>query len=177
MLEIGLWIRKVKRASCAEQRHTPKRNGISTFGIGRKRILLPESCFLRSFRGKRKRRFNLLIVVAGLSLHRANLLVRYSQSGSCKLEPDEEQFHVGRVGTAKVLLTLTALLGRELHRHGIQLSIPALLETLSGIHEVAVIYPPIEEGRRQKDHMTLTERNPMQQQIMDLLNLDRYVVV
>lgn len=28
-----------------------------------------------------------------------------------------------------------------------------------------------------KDHMTLTERSPLQQQIMDLLKLDRYVVV
>ncbi len=73
-------------------------------------------------------------------------------------------------------LTLLALLRRELHWHGIELSIPALLDTLSGIHEVAVIYPPT-EGRRHKDHMTLTERSLLQQQIMDLLKLDRYVVV
>lgn len=73
-------------------------------------------------------------------------------------------------------LTLSALLRRELHQHGIELSIPALLATLSGIHEVAVIYPST-EGRQHKDHMTLTERSPLQQQIMDLLNLDRYVVV
>ena len=72
-------------------------------------------------------------------------------------------------------LTLTALLRQELHRNGIELSIPALLETLSGIYEVAVIYPH-NEGRRYKDHMTLTERSPLQQQLMDLLKLDRYAI-
>lgn len=72
-------------------------------------------------------------------------------------------------------LTLTALLRRELHQQGIELSIPALLETLSAIHEVAVIYPKT-EGRRYKDHMTLTERNPLQQKLMDVLHLDRYAI-
>lgn len=65
-------------------------------------------------------------------------------------------------------LTLTALLRRELHQKGIDLSIPALGDTLSGIQEVAVIYPS-EGAKRGKSQVVLTRRTPLQQQIMDAL--------
>lgn len=53
-------------------------------------------------------------------------------------------------------LTLCSLLRRELHALGIDLSIPAVLETLPNIHEVALVYPG--RGRR-KDPLVLSERN------------------
>ncbi|MCL5677510.1 MAG: hypothetical protein M1602_06605, partial [Firmicutes bacterium] len=67
-------------------------------------------------------------------------------------------------------LTLCSLLRRELHLAGIDLSIPTLLETLSDIHEVALVYTG--RGRR-KNPLVLSERSPLQQEICKVLRLDQ----
>ncbi len=71
-------------------------------------------------------------------------------------------------------LLLCSLLRRELHQSGIQRSIPALLKELSGIREVAVIYPP--EGRKKKPviHTTLSQMTPSQRRLYEALGLSRY---
>lgn len=67
-------------------------------------------------------------------------------------------------------LTICSLLRRELHGLGIELSIPAVLEMLSNIHEVALVYPG--RGRR-KNPLVLSERNQLQQKIFDALHLEK----
>ncbi len=68
-------------------------------------------------------------------------------------------------------LTLTSLLQRAVHQLGLALSIDALLHTLSGIQEVAVIYP---ESARRKGSIVLRKTTPEQKQLFDLLKLRRY---
>lgn len=67
-------------------------------------------------------------------------------------------------------LTLCSLLCRELHQKGIDMSIPSILEELSGIYEVAHIYPA---EARQKDVFTLSELTKIQQRLMEALGLEQ----
>jgi len=74
-------------------------------------------------------------------------------------------------------LLLTSLLQRELHRQGIDLSIPSMLEALRGIREVLLIYPGRGEtgkGRR-LGALVLSEMDDTQQQIFKALNLERFL--
>jgi len=72
-------------------------------------------------------------------------------------------------------LTLSSLLRRELHRQGIDRSIPDLLENLGKIREVGVVYPP--EGRKRTPtiRMTVSDMTADQQALYDALNLGRYL--
>ncbi|MCL6451957.1 MAG: IS1634 family transposase [Acetobacteraceae bacterium] len=69
-------------------------------------------------------------------------------------------------------LTLCALLRRELHAKGIDLSIPAIIENLSEVREVLFVYPGLR--RRKQPPLTLSERTPLQQRLLDALELGRY---
>ena len=60
---------------------------------------------------------------------------------------------------------LAHLLHRECVHAGIDLSLPALLQELTSIHEVAWMYP---QTTRLAPQLTLTERTPRQQQLLDL---------
>ena len=60
---------------------------------------------------------------------------------------------------------LVHLLHRECVHAGIDLSLPALLQELTSIHEVAWMYP---QTTRLAPQLTLTERTPRQQQLLDL---------
>ena len=66
-------------------------------------------------------------------------------------------------------LTLCALLRRRLSKAGVDMSIAAILEQLSGIYEVAHIYPP---QARKKDTFTLSEMNEVQRKLAQTLNLE-----
>ncbi|MBC7239431.1 MAG: hypothetical protein H5T71_04960 [Chloroflexi bacterium] len=66
-------------------------------------------------------------------------------------------------------LTLCALLRRRLAKAGVDISIAAILEQLSGIYEVAHIYPP---QARKKDTFTLSEMNEVQRKLAQTLNLE-----
>lgn len=68
-------------------------------------------------------------------------------------------------------LTLASLLRRELHHKGIDLSIPTLLDELSEIHEVALLYPA-EAGV--KNQLALSEMSPIQQKLYEALELAKY---
>lgn len=69
-------------------------------------------------------------------------------------------------------LTMVSLLQRQLHEQGIDISVCEALESLSDIKEVALFH-----NRSQKHPLTivqLTERDELQDQLFDALNLKRF---
>ncbi len=73
-------------------------------------------------------------------------------------------------------LTLCALLQRELSRHGVQRSIPALLDELGGIREVDVLYPARQEGGEPVLKTTLSKMTAEQQKLHAILGLKEYEI-
>ena len=70
-----------------------------------------------------------------------------------------------------VLALLLATLARKIAFHaGMDLSLPALLEELSAIREVAVIYPPGTLAHR-KDHLTLSRMSSTQRKLAEVLEI------
>ena len=68
-----------------------------------------------------------------------------------------------------VLALLLATLARKIAAQArIELSLPALLEELSSIHEVAVIYPHGTLAHR-KNHITLSRMSPTQRKLTTAL--------
>ncbi|HJN75186.1 MAG TPA: IS1634 family transposase [Myxococcota bacterium] len=74
-----------------------------------------------------------------------------------------------------VALMLVSLLQRELHHAGIDLTIPALVEALSAIREVAITYAS--KGRAREPQLTLSKLTDEQKRLFDTLRLDRYLEV
>jgi transposase len=72
-------------------------------------------------------------------------------------------------------LMLCSLLRRELHHKGIERSIPAMLDELSGIHEVAVVYPPKGKKKHLRVETTVSKMSEDQRAIFDTLGLKRYL--
>jgi len=71
-------------------------------------------------------------------------------------------------------LMLCSLLRREFYHHGIDLSIPCMLEKLSGIQEVLTVYGQSRKGKKQREYLTITEMDEVQQKMFDILNLQKY---
>lgn len=77
-------------------------------------------------------------------------------------------------------LTIASLLVRELHRKGIDVSVPRLFSILNQIYEVALIWPPrpgrpsADISRRQGDTFQLSEMLPEQVKFFDALDLRRF---
>ena len=71
-------------------------------------------------------------------------------------------------------LMLCGLVRRELDRRGIKRSLPALLEELSQIREVCVIYPATEPEAKPAIQLTLTELTEEQAALYKALDLGRY---
>jgi transposase len=71
-------------------------------------------------------------------------------------------------------LLLCSVLRRQLHRHGIDRSIPALLEDLGRIREVGILTPGRSEGEPPQLEMTLSRLTKEQRQLYDALDLGRY---
>ena len=70
-----------------------------------------------------------------------------------------------------VLALLLATLARKVaFQAGVNLSLPALLEELSAIREVAVIYPPGTLAHR-RDHMTLSRMSSTQRKLAEVLEI------
>ena len=72
-------------------------------------------------------------------------------------------------------LMLCALLRRELHQHGIERSIPDLLEQLGKIREVGVVYPAQGKRRTPAIQMTASAMSSEQRALYDALDLGRYL--
>lgn len=72
-----------------------------------------------------------------------------------------------------VLALATAHLMRRQAAHaGLPMSVRELLDHLAGIEETVLLYPST--GGRPRARRMLTERNPIQDQLYDLFDLDRY---
>lgn len=71
-------------------------------------------------------------------------------------------------------LMLSSLLRRELHRSGIDRSIPALLHEMGQIREVAVVYPPEKGQSGPTFQWTLSEMSEEQRMLYDAMALERY---
>jgi transposase len=71
-------------------------------------------------------------------------------------------------------LMLCSLLRRELHRKGIERSLPQLLEELGQIREVGVVYPAATRQAVPEVRVTLTEMSAGQRALYDALDLGRY---
>jgi len=82
--------------------------------------------------------------------------------------------HKIRVHTFCCVLALMVarLMVRQADRHGIHLSVRALLEALAGIQETVLLYQG-DRGRPRARRM-LTETDPTQQRLYDLFGLDTY---
>jgi len=72
-------------------------------------------------------------------------------------------------------LMLCSLMKRELHRRGIDLSIPAMLDALAAIREIAVVYPPQPGTRKPTIKTTMSSMTQDQRSLSDALNLKRYL--
>lgn len=72
-----------------------------------------------------------------------------------------------------VALTLVSLLRRELAAQGVSLSAEKLMENLNAIRETISVYP---RENHQPPHLSfsISEMNPLQRQLYDLLNLSRF---
>ena len=73
-------------------------------------------------------------------------------------------------------LALCSLLQRELSRHGVKDSIPALLDALRGIREVDVLYPAREEGGEPELRTTLSQMTAEQRRMYEILGLDSHTL-
>ena len=71
-------------------------------------------------------------------------------------------------------LILQTLLQRELHRYGITGSIPEILQILSGIQEVAVIYTRDDQRVKKREYITITQLDQKQKEIYQCLRLNQY---
>ena len=71
-------------------------------------------------------------------------------------------------------LMLCSLLRRELHRKGIDRSIPDLLDELGGIREVGILYPPQEGQEVPTIQIALSQMSDEQRTLYKALNLERY---
>ena len=69
---------------------------------------------------------------------------------------------------------LCGLLQRELDRHGVRRSIPALLRELGEIREAQVLYPPAREGGRPTLQTTLSQMSDDQRRMFAILGLGDY---
>ena len=73
-------------------------------------------------------------------------------------------------------LMLCGLLQREMSRHGVSGSIPALLDALAGIREVDVLYPAREEGGEPELRTTLSQMTAEQRRMYEILGLDSHAI-
>jgi len=71
-------------------------------------------------------------------------------------------------------LMLCSLLRRELHRKGIDRSIPDLLDELGKIREVGILYPPKVGQKMPTIQVTLSQMSDEQRTLYETLNLERY---
>ena len=78
------------------------------------------------------------------------------------------------VFTCVLALMICSLLRRELHRRGIERSIPKILEQLGKIREIGVVYPPPKGKSKPVLRMTLSRMTPDRRAMFDALDLERY---
>lgn len=78
------------------------------------------------------------------------------------------------VFTCVLALMLVSLLRRELHRKGIALSMRRMLDLLSEIRELVMLFPPRGRGGEVAIRTSITAMSPEQRELYDTLDLERY---
>ena len=82
------------------------------------------------------------------------------------------------VFTCVLALLLVSLLRRDLYAKGIDLSISRIIELLSGIKEVTMLFPAEKDTDREPvSRTTITALSAEQRQLYDALDLQRYARV
>ncbi len=71
-----------------------------------------------------------------------------------------------------IAVLLRALLWRRAHQAGLRLSMPGLLEELGQVQQVINVYRPKRAGRPRKEQLVLTQRNAVQQKLIETLRLE-----
>jgi hypothetical protein len=66
------------------------------------------------------------------------------------------------------------LLQRTLHQQGLDLSLRRMMELLGGIEEVLLIYPRQQGQKHPRTATCLSERDAEQDQLFQVLELERY---
>ena len=69
---------------------------------------------------------------------------------------------------------MVSLLQRQLHQQGLDISIAAALESLADIKEVALFYN--RSAKNPLVNVQLTERDELQNQLFEALDLQRFLV-
>ncbi len=78
------------------------------------------------------------------------------------------------VFTCVLALLLLSLLRRELHRHGIDLSLRQMVQSLAQIREMVMIFPPPKGSDEPIMRTCLTAMTSQQRRLYDALDLSRY---
>ena len=72
-------------------------------------------------------------------------------------------------------LSLTSLLYRQVNKAGIDISLERMMSELSGIMEVAILYPETKKGKAApKPVITISSMNKTQKSLFELFGLERY---
>ncbi|MDI7267862.1 MAG: transposase, partial [Myxococcota bacterium] len=73
-----------------------------------------------------------------------------------------------------IALTIASLLRRKLAQAGLPLSVTRMMEKLADIREVALLYPAPSPAQKQFARTALSERDKIQDRMIEVLGLDRY---
>jgi transposase len=73
-------------------------------------------------------------------------------------------------------LRLCCLLQRNLHNHGIDLSINKMLSSLSEIQQIITVYPKQGASKKDRESFSLTKMEPEQKKMLDVLNINQYAL-
>lgn len=76
-----------------------------------------------------------------------------------------------------VALMLCSLLKRELYLKGVKMSIPQILDTLSDIKEVVVVYSKKGQSKKDRLQVTLSKLTPEQKKLLEVLGLKKHSLV
>jgi transposase len=71
-------------------------------------------------------------------------------------------------------LRLCSLLNRELHGHGIDISINRMLDILGEVKQVITVYPKKGASKKDRQSFSLSKLDPDTRRIVEALNLDQY---
>lgn len=73
-------------------------------------------------------------------------------------------------------LRLCCLLQRNLHDHGINLSLNKMLSSLSEIQQIITVYPKQGASKKDRESFSLTKLEPEQKKMLDVLNINQYAL-
>lgn len=73
-------------------------------------------------------------------------------------------------------LRLCCLLQRNLHVHGLNLSLNKMLSSLSDIQQIITVYPKKGASKKNRESFSLTKLEPEQKKMLEVLNINQYAL-